>query len=111
MEVRRARKLSLLPWLSLPAVLLGQLALWGRTPPDVAVHFTPAGRPVTLMSRAGFLLLSVAVLLALLIAGTRKLRASDGGNTPRTLLRYYFAVAVVVLIYFGLLIYNVTGRA
>ena len=80
-------------------------------PPDVAVHFTLSGRPVTLLSRAGFLLLSVATLLAVLLTFTWKLRRPDDANAHRTLLRYYFAVAAMLLIYFGVLTYNIIGRA
>jgi cellulose synthase/poly-beta-1,6-N-acetylglucosamine synthase-like glycosyltransferase len=111
MGSRRAQKLILIPWLSLPAVLFSHLALWGRMPPDIAVHFTSSGGPVTLLSQAGFLLFSVGTLLAVLLACTWRLRNPAGRDATGTLLRYYFAVAVMVFIYFGVLIYNVASRA
>src|SRR5215207_9590065 len=100
MKARRSQNLTLFPWLSLPAVLISHLALWGRMPADVAVHLTPAGRPVTLVGPAGFLLLSVALLLAVLLAFTWRLRGAKDGGAARLLLRYYFTVAAMVLIYF-----------
>ncbi|HLL75663.1 MAG TPA: hypothetical protein VK421_10405 [Pyrinomonadaceae bacterium] len=106
MDARRARRLALIPWLSLPAVLVSHAALWGKMPPEIAVHFTPSGRPVTSVSRAGFLLFSVAALLAVLVVCTWKLRRPGGADSARLLLRYYFTVAAMVLIYFGVLIYN-----
>ena len=75
--------------------------------PQLAVHFTPSGRPVTLSSPAVFLLLSIVTLLVVLLVCPSKLREPGAGDSLRTLLRYYFTVAVMVLIYFGVLIYNV----
>ena len=106
-ELRRAQKLILIPWLSLPAVLFSHLALWSNMPPAIAVHFTASGRPVTLLSRAGFLLFSITTLLVVLAVCTWRLRQGKDGASARGLLRYYFAVTVMVLIYFGVLIYNV----
>jgi hypothetical protein len=103
----RAQKLILIPWLSLPAVLFSHLSLWGSMPPEIAVHFTASGRPVTLLSRAGFLLFSLAVLLVVLVTCTLKFRKAGDTDSSGGLLRYYFTVIVMLLIYFGVLIYNV----
>lgn len=107
MAPRRAQKTILIPWLSLPAVLFSHLALWGSMPPRIAVHFTAAGRPVTLLSRAEFLLFSVATLFVVLAFCTWRLRGAGDGGRAGALLRYYFTVAVMVLIYIGVLAYNV----
>lgn len=108
MKTRRAQNLILTPWLSLPIVLISQVALWDRLPPEIAVHFTAAGRPVTSMSRAGFLLFSIITLLAVLAVCTWQLRQADERRSSGVLLRYYFTVMVMVLIYVGVLIYNVS---
>jgi hypothetical protein len=111
MKTRRAQNLVLIPWLSLPTVLISQIALWDRMPPEIAVHFTTSGRPVTLMGRAGFLLFSIITLLIVLVICTWKLRRAADRSSPRGLLRYYFTVIVMVLIYFGILIHNVYIQA
>lgn len=87
-------------------LLISYLALWRRIPDEIAVHFTASGRPVTSMSRSAYLLLSMAALLVVLLAGTWRLWNSDERNVARTLLRYYFAVSVMVLISVGILVYN-----
>lgn len=107
MKLIRAQKLVLIPWLSLPIVLISQAALWDRMPPAIAVHFTSSGRPVTLMSRAGFLLFSIITLLIVLVVCSWKLRKADDGSSSGMLLRYYFTVIVMVFIYAGVLICNV----
>jgi hypothetical protein len=107
LNTRRAKNLVLIPWLSLPAVLISQVALWERMPSEIAVQFTTSGQAVTLMSRAGFLLFSIITLLVVLVLCTWKLRKADDRSYSGVLLRYYFTVIVMVLIYFGVLIYNV----
>ena len=106
MGARRAQKSVLIPWLSLPAVLVSHLALWGSMPPRIAVHFTAAGRPVTLLSRAEFLLFSVAALFVVLTICTWRLREAGDSGRAGALLRHYFTVVVMVLIHFGVLAYN-----
>lgn len=107
MGARRARKSVLIPWLSLPGVLFSHLALWDSLPPRIAVHFTAAGRPVTLLGRAELLLFSVATLFVVLAFCTWRLREAGDGGRVGALLRYYFTVVVMVLIHFGVLAYNV----
>ena len=106
MKTRRAQSLILIPWLSLPLVLISQLALWDRMPREIAVHFTLSGRPVTLLSRVGFLLFSITTLLVVLAVCTWKLRKADERSSSGILLRYYFTVIFMVLIYFGVSVYN-----
>jgi hypothetical protein len=105
--VRRTQNLILLPWLSLPAIALGFLALWHSMPAQIAVHFTSAGDPVTALSRQGFLLFSLATLLLVLTICTWRLVKTEARNSSRLLLRYYFTVIALVLIDTGILIYNV----
>ena len=107
--MRREQKLILLPWLSLPAVLLSYLALWRFMTSEIAVHLTASGVPVTLSSHAGFLIFSVAILLLVLVICTWRLRKAGARDSSRLVLRYYFTVIALVLIDNGILIYNVYG--
>jgi hypothetical protein len=106
MNAKVSRKLMFAPWLSLPVVLFSYLAAWWRLPAAIAIHFTFSGRPVTFISRTGFLLFTVLTLLLVLLVCTWRLSKQTSVNPARWLLRYYFTVIVMVLIYFGILIYN-----
>ena len=94
------------PWLSLPVVLVSYLALWERLPAAIAIHFTFSGRPVTFISRPGFLLFTVITLLIVLLVCTWRLSRQASDNPARGLVRYYFTIIAMVLIYFGILLYN-----
>ena len=103
MNDKTLRALVLLPWLSLPAVLLGFYALWQRVPERLAVHFGPSGAPDGWMSRRQFFAFSVGVLL-LLANFTWKLRAGPaGGNFYARVLFYYAGTAFLVAVLFVVL--------
>jgi hypothetical protein len=96
----------LIPWLSLPLLLLGYMALWDKVSPEIAVHFTPSGRTVTLMSRQEFLLSTMIILLVMLVVGSWKLWKLEGKGFARAMLRYYFAITAMLIIFFGIVVYN-----
>ena len=106
MNVNRFHNLVLVPWLSLPIVLASYLLLWSRIPSEIAVHFTSSGNPVTLMSRERALLFDLIILLIVLSLGSWKLWKHD--NSPeRILVRYYFAIGALSIIFLGILFYNI----
>lgn len=106
MTVNRLRNLVLIPWLSLPIILASYLLLWSRIPLEIAVHFTSSGKPVTLMSRGHALLFDLITLLIVLSICSRKLRKHND-NPERILVRYYFGIGAMTIIFLGILLANV----
>jgi len=106
MNLNRFRNLVLVPWLSLPIILASYLLLWSRIPSEIAVHFTPSGNPVTFMSRGQSLLFDLITSLIVLSICSRKLWKHNI-NPERILVRYYFAIAAMTIIFLGILLYNI----
>ena len=106
MSVNRLRHLVLIPWLSLPIILAGYLLLWHRMPSNIAVHFTSSGSPVTLMSREQALLFSLTTLLLVLSICSWKLWRRNN-HPERILVRYYFAIVAMTIIFLAVLLYNI----
>lgn len=106
MESHRLRNLILIPWLSLPIILVSYLLLWSRIPSEMAVHFSLSGRPDTLMSRSQSLLFDLITLLLILTVGSSLLMKRNT-NHARVLVGFYFAISAVTIIYLALLLYNI----
>ena len=106
MEGKRLHNLILIPWLSVPIVLASYLLLWNRIPSQIAVHFTASGDPVTLMSRTQSLLFDLITLLLLLTIGSRILLKRNL-NLERILVRYYFGIVAMTIIFLVVLLYNI----
>jgi hypothetical protein len=106
MESKRLHNLILIPWLSVPIVLAGYLLLWNRIPSQLAVHFTPSGTPVTLMSRSQSLLFDlITLLLVLTISSWILLKRTI--YLERILVRYYFGIGAMTFIFLAVLLYNI----
>jgi uncharacterized membrane protein len=103
------RLLLLLPWLSLPLVAAVYLLLWDRIPERLAVHFDLSGTPTDWMTRGQSLVFDLAILLFILIVSTLKLRSQSQREQHSGLLIQNASVLFVVLIFLGLLKYNITG--
>jgi uncharacterized membrane protein len=108
MSVNRLRNLILIPWLSLPIMLASYLSLWSRLPSEIAVHFTSSGKPVTFMSREQSLLFDLITLLIVLSICSWKLWGRDR-HPERSLVRYYFAIVAMTIIFLGILLFNLTA--
>ena len=106
MNANRFRNLVLVPWLSLPIILASYLLLWSRIPSEIAVHFTSSGNPNTLMSREQSLLFDLVTLLIVLSVCSWKLWKRDS-KPERILVRYYFAIVTMTIIFLGVLLYNI----
>jgi hypothetical protein len=105
MEDKRLRNLILIPWLSVPIIMAGYLFLWNRMRPEIAVHFPLSGNPVTFMSRTQSLIFDLITLLLLLTIGSWIL-SKPKRNTARILVRYYFAIVAMTIIFLAILLYN-----
>ena len=99
------RNLALIPWLALPLVLASYILLWAKIPLEIGVHFTFSGDPVTSMSRAGYLLFTFITLL--LVLSICSWRVSRSNKPNRLLVRYYFAILAITIIFLGILFYNI----
>ena len=106
MSVNRFRNLILIPWLSLPIMLASYLLLWNRMPSEIVVHFTSSGNAVTLMSRRQSLLFDLVTLLIVLSICSWKLWRR-GRQPERNLLGYYFGIVVMMIIFLGIMFYNI----
>ncbi len=110
MTTKTWRKLTYLPWLSLPLVMISYLILWNRLPAELTVHFDLKGAPNGWMSKGASLAFSLAALLIILLFSTVKLmykEKRDHGTQPKDLLRHCLAVVALTIILMGVLIYNV----
>jgi len=107
MNTNRLRRLVFIPWLSVPVILAGYLLLWNRIPSEIAVHFTSSGLPVTLMSRVSSLLFDLITLLLVLSICSWQLWGRKNNNTERMLVRYYFGIGAMTIIFLGILVYNI----
>lgn len=105
MEGKRLHNLILIPWLSVPIILASYLLLWNRIPSEISVHFTASGDPVTLMSRTHSLLFDLIALLLVLTIGSRILWKRNI-NLERILVRYYFGIVAMTIIFLAVLLYN-----
>jgi hypothetical protein len=106
MNVKDVRSLALIPWLSLPITLAGYFLLWNRMPPQIGVHFTFSGIPVTSVSRAQSLLFNLMTLLLVLSVCSWRIWTGNV-NLKRILVRYYFAIVTLTIIFLGILLYNI----
>ena len=106
MKVNHFRNLVLVPWLSLPVVLTGYLLFWNKISSKIAVHFTSSGNPVTLMSREQSLLFDLITLLVVLSVYSWRLWKRHN-NLERILVRYYFAIVTITVIFLGILHGNI----
>jgi hypothetical protein len=106
MEGKRLRNLILIPWLSLSTILASYLLVWNRIPPEIAVHFTPSGIPVTSMSRTQSLLFSLITLL-LILSVCSWILLKRRSNPERILVRYYFAIVAMTIIFLAVLLCNI----
>ena len=109
MKADHSHAAPLLPWLSVPIVLLAYLVHWTKLPAELIVHWTLGGRPETgfLMGRGQTLLMGIFGLLVILGLYSWKIRDSDGNNLRGTLLRYYLATGVMTMSCLGIALYNV----
>ena len=105
MNVKDVRSLALIPWLSLPITLASYFLLWSRIPPQIGVHFTSSGIPVTSVSRTQSLLFNLITLLLVLSVCSWRIWT---GNVivKRILVRYYFTIVTLTVIFLGILLYN-----
>jgi uncharacterized membrane protein len=108
MSVNRLRNLILIPWLSLPLMLASYVLLWNRMPSEIAVHFTSSGKPDTLMSREQSLLFDLITLLIVLSICSWKLWGRDR-HPERSLVGYYFAIVAMIIIFLGILLFNLAA--
>ncbi|MFL6334438.1 MAG: hypothetical protein ACJ754_14075 [Pyrinomonadaceae bacterium] len=109
MRTTTTRLLTLLPWLSLPLVAAAHLLLWERIPARLAVQFDASGAVSNWMTRGQSLAFDLTVLLFILVLGTLKLRGRGRDERHAGLLLLNVAVWFVMLVFLGLLKYNVTG--
>jgi hypothetical protein len=100
------RKWILLPWISLPLLVIAYLTWWNSLPPQLAVHFGPDWTPNTHMSREVSLGFDVFTLLVLLSAGSRRLWRERRYPSVGLLVFFYVVIAVVNIIFWLLLRYN-----
>lgn len=100
------RKWILLPWISLPLLVITYLTWWNRLPPQLAVHFGPDWTPNTYMSREVSLGFDAFILLFLLSAGSGRLWRQRRYPSVRSLVFFYVVIAVVSIISWLLLRYN-----
>ena len=106
MNFNNFRKLALIPWLSIPTVLVSYVLLWNRIPPEVVVQFTYSGNPVSSFTREQSLLFNLVSLLVVLSICTWRIR-SRSDNSKRLIVRYYFAIATMTIIFLGILFHNI----
>ena len=107
MNTNRLRNLILIPWLSLPLVLASYLFLWNRMPSQLAVHFTLSGNPVTLMSRERSVLFTLVTMLFVLSICSWQLWRRKNSHNQKILVRYYFAIVAMTIIFLGILLSNI----
>lgn len=100
------RRWILLPWISLPLLLITYLAWWNKLPPVLAVHFGTSGTPNSFMSREASLAFDVVILLILLVACSRRLLLQRRFPSIRSLALFYVVIAAVTTIFWLLLRYN-----
>lgn len=103
------RKWILLPWISLPLLVVTYLAWWNRLPPQLAVHFGVNGTPNTFMSRGASLGFDLLILLILLGGCSRRLWLQSRYPSVRSLAFFYVVIAGVTIIFWLLLRYNLQG--
>lgn len=101
--------LLLLPWLSLPLVAVVYLLLWNRLPERLVVHFDPAGRPNSMLTRGQSLVFDLAVLLVILVLTNLRLRRQSPTERNNNLILLLLAVSFITLIFLGFLGYNLWG--
>jgi hypothetical protein len=106
LETSRLRKLVLVPWISLPIVLGAYVLLWNRLPSEVAIQFAALNARVSLMGRAQSLLFDLITLLLLLSVGSWIL-SKPKANYGRTLVRYYFAIVAMTVVFLAVLLKNI----
>ena len=107
MNDKRRRALILLPWLSLPVVVVSFLVLWERVPERLAVHFDSSGAANGWMSRWQFLAFSVGVLVFLIANFSWKLLSGrDDGNVLLRMIYYYAGTIIVTGVLLAVLKYN-----
>jgi uncharacterized membrane protein len=109
MNTTTARLLRFLPWLSLPLMACVHLLLWNRIPERIAVHFDLSGTPTSWLTRGQSLFFDLAVLLFILITSTLKLRRQSQREQDSGLILLNVAVLIVMLVFLGLLKYNISG--
>ena len=105
MNITDSRKLILIPLALFAGRPGGLWLLWNSIPTDLTVHFSPTGDPVTLMSRVASLLFSIAALLLVLSIYSWRLGRHEA-NPTRALVRYYFTVSLMTIIFFAILLAN-----
>ena len=107
MNDKTLRALVLLPWLSLPVVLVTFYALGDRVPERLAVHFDTSGEVNGWMSRWQFFAFSVGLLLVLLVSLGWKLRAgrADASFYVR-MISYYAGTLILTGVVLFVLKYN-----
>lgn len=107
MTTKAWRKLIFLPWLSVPLVLMIYVVLWSSIPERLVTQFNLAGRPSGWMSRERLLVINTGVLLFVLISFTSKLLSkARHGTYAEGIVVYYFTVGLLMIIFLGLLLYN-----
>jgi len=109
MKSSTTRLLTILPWLSLPLVVLVHLLLWERIPERLAVQFDTNGAVTNWLTRGQSLAFDLAVLLVVLVTSTFKLRRQGQDEQLSGLVIQNAAVVFVTLVFFGLLKYNIAG--
>ena len=109
MKTSTERLLTFLPWLSPPLVAAVHLLLWERIPERLAVHFDLSGTPNGWMTRGQSLAFDLAVLLFILVMSYLKLRRQSQREQHSGLLILNAAILFVILVFLGLLKYNITG--
>jgi hypothetical protein len=109
MKTNTSRLLTFLPWLSLPLVAAVYLLLWDRIPERLAVHFGLDGTPDGWMTRGQSLAVDLGLLLFVLVTSTVQLSRKPPAERGAGLALLFVAVALVTLVFLGLLKYNVTG--
>ncbi|HEX7313950.1 MAG TPA: hypothetical protein VF297_08505 [Pyrinomonadaceae bacterium] len=109
MKTTNARLLLLLPWLSPPVLAGAYLLLWDRIPERIAVQFDSSGAVTNSMTRGQSLAFSLAVLVFIIVMSTFRLRRRERDEQTSGLLILNASVFFVMLIFFGLLKYNITG--
>ena len=106
MSEKSWRILILLPWLALPLLVGGYVALWSRLPAELTVKFDWSGAPQNTLGRTQALLLNSAILLFVLTQYTLKLWGTNGRGRLAVMITYYVAVVFITTLFLLLLKFN-----
>jgi hypothetical protein len=105
-SLKTHRRLVLLPWASIPLLLLTYLLTWSRLPDRLVTQVDWLGNPTGSMTRGQSLIFELATLAIVLSSFTMKLRVEGTNRLKKRLVTYYIAVGLILVIFEGMMLYN-----